>query len=180
MYAIEPLSDHHNRFAFTCGNEKLDRYLHEIAHQAKRKGMAAVYVAVNPDNPSEIVGYYSLSSFMIRGLDIPDALRKKRGLPAHEVGATLLGRLARSKNHSGTGIGDLLVVDALKRAYMVSGDVGSVCMVADAIEEARVTFYEKFGFVRIEPQSLRMVLMMDTIAALLPGVPNKTQIERPA
>ena len=35
--------------------------------------------------------------------------------------------------------------------------------------EAAVRFYEKFGFVRAISDGLRLVLMMATIAELLPG-----------
>jgi ribosomal protein S18 acetylase RimI-like enzyme len=172
---IEPISDLHNRLAFSCGNDKLDRYLQENARQAKRKGLAVTFVATDPKaDPSRILGYYSLSSFMIQGLDIPEVVRKVRGLPAHQVSATLLGRLAVAKTAQRRGIGTMLVADALKRAYMVSGDVASVAVVVDAIEKDAVAFYEAFGFMPTEKDDLRLVLMMDTIAKLLPGVPNTT------
>lgn len=174
---IEPIAQKHNRYAFTCGNDKLDRYIQENAHQAKRKGLAVTFVATDPDSdPSQILGYYSLSSFLIHGLDIPDTVRNARKLPGHDVGATLLGRLAVAKTAQRQGIGRHLVADALKRAYMVSGDVGSVAVVVDAIDEEGIPFYEQFGFMSMLKGDLRLVLMMDTIAALLPGVPNRVPI----
>jgi predicted N-acetyltransferase YhbS len=174
---IEPISRNHNRLAFSCGNDKLDRYLQENAQQAKRKGLACTFVAIDPANdPSRILGYYSLSNFLIHGLDIPEVVRKARGLPEHQVGATLLGRLAVDKTAQRRGIGPMLVSDALKRAYMVSGDVGSTAVVVDAIDENRLSFYGQFGFVQMLPGDLRMVLMMDTIGQLLPGVARTTPV----
>lgn len=178
MTVIEPINELHNRLGFSCGNDKLDRYLHELAHQAKRKGLAATFVATDPDTPGTILGYYSLSTYMISGLEIPEVLRKQRSLPKHHVGATLLGRLAVNKKHQGMGIGELLVADALKKSYSVSGDVASTCVVVDAIDEKGVGYYEQFGFERTSADSLRLVLMMDTIAALLPGMPNKLEDSR--
>ena len=102
---IEPLCIEHNRLAFTCGNDKLDRYLHEIAHQAKRKGTAATFVAIDSENPGVIMGYYSLSNYVISGIEIPDFARRRQGLPKHSVGATLLGRLAVSISAQGRGVG---------------------------------------------------------------------------
>src|SRR5579862_1149434 len=116
---IEPLDVSHNRLAFTCGNDNLDRYLHETAHQAMRKGLAAIWVAIEPEDPAKILGYYSLSSYVILGLDIPEATRKKRKLPVREVAATLLGRLAVAWQVQSKGIGELLLSDALKRAHAV-------------------------------------------------------------
>lgn len=171
---IEPLGPQHNRFGFSCGNDKLDRYLHEIAGQANKKNTAATFVAVNDDNASDILGYYSLSSYSISGLEIPDVLRKKRGLPAHTVGATLLQRLAVAEHAQGRGIGPKLLVNALQRSYRVSGDVASTCVVVDAIEPEKVSFYEKYGFVQVELNSLKLVVMMDTIAQIMPAVPTVT------
>lgn len=176
MVVIEPLNPEvHNRLAFSCGNEKLDRFLHELAHQAKRKGLAATFVAVDDAEPTKILGYYSLSSYMVdAGTDLPFELRRQRKLPTHLVGATLLGRLAVATPFQGRGLGTHLLVNALKRAYTVCGDVASVCVVVDAIDAEGVGFYEPFGFVRIAPESLRLVLMMDTIAELLPNVSTTT------
>lgn len=171
---IEPLGPQHNRFGFSCGNDKLDRYLHEVAGQANKKKTAATFVAVDEDKPSEILGYYSLSSYSISGLQIPDVLRKKRGLPTHTVGATLLQRLAVAERAQGRGIGPKLLANALQRSYRVSGDIASTCVVVDAIEPDKVSFYEKFGFEQVETNSLKLVLMMDTVAQLMPSVATVT------
>lgn len=174
---IEPISRNHNRLAFSCGNDKLDCYLQENAQQAKRKGLACTFVAVDPrTDPCRILGYYSLSNFLIHGIDIPEVVRKARGLPEHQVGATLLGRLAVDKAAQRRGIGPMLVADALKRAYMVSGDVGSTAVVVDAIDENRISFYKQFGFIAMTSSDLRMLMMMDTVGELLPGVARTTPV----
>src|ERR1700682_3810490 len=160
---IEVISPNHNRIAFTCGNEKLDRYIHENAYQAKRKGLAVTFVAIDPVvDPSHILGCYVISSFLIEGLDIPETLRKSRRLPSHYVGATLLGRLAVDRTAQGRGVGTRLVADALKRAHLVSADVGSTAVVVDAIDERAAAFYAQFGFMRMRNDDLRLVLTMDT------------------
>ncbi|MGA2395777.1 MAG: GNAT family N-acetyltransferase [Candidatus Lustribacter sp.] len=176
---IEPMSSNHNRLAFACGNDKLDRYIHETAHQTKRKGLAATFVAIDLQaDPTKILGYYSLSNFVIEGLDIPEVVRKARKLPAHSVGATLLGRLAVAKGMQGKGIGQMLIADALKRAYLVSVDVGSVAVVVDSIDANGAAWYQHFGFIPTINDELRLVLMMDTIGQLLPGVPYSALVEQ--
>jgi GNAT superfamily N-acetyltransferase len=172
---IEPLNDRHNRVAFSCGKSKLDRYLHEVAHQAKRKGLAAVFVAIDPKRPTEILGYYTLSSFMISGLEIPNVLRRQRKLPAHHVGAVLLGRLAVASNMQSKGIGTLLVSDALWRAYSVCGEVAATCVAVDAVDSDGVAFYASLEFVRVDPQNFRLVIMMDTIGVLMGGVLDRSK-----
>ncbi|HVA33480.1 MAG TPA: GNAT family N-acetyltransferase, partial [Candidatus Baltobacteraceae bacterium] len=75
---VEPLNSRHERAAFTCGNARLDRYLREAALQAKEKALTAPFVAVRPDEPARVLGYYTLSACTISGVVIPDALRKRR------------------------------------------------------------------------------------------------------
>lgn len=176
---IEPISSNHDRLAFTCGNEKLDRYIHQTAHQARRKGLAATFVAVAPEvDSTQILGYYSLSNFVIDGLGIPEVVRKTRKLPAHPLGATLLGRLAVAKGFQSKGIGRLLIADALKRAYLVSAEVGSVAVVVDAKDADGAKWYQQFGFMAMINDDLRLVLMMDTIGQLLPGVSYSAMVEQ--
>ncbi len=175
---IEPLSPEHNRLAFTCGDDKLDRYLHENASQARKKGLAATFVAVRDDAPGSVLGFYCLSNFLISGLTIPDVLRKKRNLPTHSVAATLLGKLAVAKLEQGKGIGTELLANALQKAYGASANVASVCVVVDAVDESAVRFYEGFGFLRVPSQDLRLVIMMDTIGKALPGISDFAQRSR--
>jgi GNAT superfamily N-acetyltransferase len=175
---IEAISQNHNRLAFVCGNDKLDRYLHETAHQAKRKGLAAIFVAIDPKaDATKILGYYSLSSFVIEGLDIPELARKARKLPPHAVGGTLLGRLAVAKGLQGKGIGHRLIADALKRAYMVSADVRSVGVVVDSIGSNGARWYRQYGFMPMINDDLRLAMMMDTIGQLLSGVSYSALVE---
>jgi len=75
----------------------------------------------------------------------------------------LLGRLARDTNYKGQGIGELLLADALKRAYQASSTIGSCAVVTDPINEKARRFYDGFGFISLE--SGRMFIPMDTIKA---------------
>ena len=176
---IEPISPNHNRLAFVCGNDKLDRYIHETAQQAKRKGLAAIFVAIDPKaDATKILGYYSLSSFAIEGLHISELARKARKLPPHAVGATLLGRLAVAKGLQRKGIGHRLIANALKRAYVVSADVGSVGVVVDSIDANGARWYQQYGFMPMINDDLRLVLLMDTIGQLLPGISYSALIQQ--
>lgn len=76
---------------------------------------------------------------------------------------TLLGRLTRDNNYKGQGIGELLLADALKRAYHASATIGAWAVVTDPINEKARAFYEGFGFVSLE--SGRMFIPIETIKA---------------
>ena len=59
-FRFEPLDKKkHNRAAFSCEHEPLNRYLREQASQEIKKSVAAVYV-FTPDGKT-IAGFYSLA-----------------------------------------------------------------------------------------------------------------------
>ena len=70
---FEPLDrKKHNRAAFSCQQESLDRYLKEHATQEIKKRVAAVYV-LTPDGKT-IAGYYTLSQYAIEAGELPPEL----------------------------------------------------------------------------------------------------------
>ncbi|MEL6634322.1 MAG: GNAT family N-acetyltransferase, partial [Bacteroidota bacterium] len=84
----------------------------------------------------------------------------------HNLPVTLMGRLAVSLNFQGQKLGELLLIDALKRSYSVSREIGSMAVVVDPVDESAIKFYEKYGFVLL-PDSGKLFLAMKTIGQLL-------------
>ncbi len=79
---------------------------------------------------------------------------------------TLLGRLAVDQRFQGKGLGEQLLLDALKRSYDISAlEIGSVAIVVDPLDKAGVSFYAQYGFVKL-PDRGRMFLPMKTIGRL--------------
>jgi predicted GNAT family N-acyltransferase len=157
---IEPLGKHHDRAAFSCGKESLDQYLKNQAGQAAEKNLAAVFV-LTPDE-KKIVGYYTLSSYTVRLDEIPSEIAKKL-TRMEEVPATLLGRLARSIDVRGHGMGEILLVDALKRALQNSTHVASWAVIVDAKDNEAAEFYKRYGFIQLPNKPNRLFLPMNSI-----------------
>ena len=161
---IEPLGKKHDRAAFSCGAGELDTYLRERASQEARKQISASFVLVK-DGGNSVIGYYSLSATSILLDDLPEKTVKK--LPRYpDVPATLLGRLAVDLRHKGRGYGEVLLVDALRRAFQASTDVASFAVVVDPKDDEARLFYEHFEFIAFPDYELRMFLPMRTIARL--------------
>lgn len=119
---------------------------------------------LTPDGKA-IAGYYTLSAYSV-GLDkIPEEIAKKLTRMS-EVPATLIGRLARSTAYKGRGIGEILLMDALKRSLANSAHVASWAVVVDAKDENAIVFYKKYGFMEIPGFPNRLFLPMATIAKL--------------
>jgi GNAT superfamily N-acetyltransferase len=170
---IESLrKDKHHRLAFTCGKEPLDRFIHEYAHQAVAKGLSKTYVAVDEDDQTAILGYYTVTTCRIEAGELTQTIAKKLKLPKHELPASLVARLAVSESVKGRGVGALLLMDAMARCARVADEVGGVAIVVDAMDEAVTRFYERVGFSRFEPQSLKMFIPMATVREML-NIPDQ-------
>lgn len=151
-----------DRAAFTCGTSDLDTYLITQASQDMRRRLAACHVLIDQDHPSQIVGYYTLSTADVAFTDLPQEMRKKAGR-YKAVPAILLGRLAVDVTFQGQGIGKVLLVDAMLRALDLSAQVGVMLFIVDALEESVVTFYEKYEFKRFETHPMRLYLPMSKV-----------------
>src|SRR5262249_39430055 len=70
----------------------------------------------------------------------------------------------------GQGLGEALLIDAFRRTLAVSESLGVHAVEVDAIDEQAKAFYEKYGFVTLTGQPLRLYLPIATIRkALDPG-----------
>ena len=113
MIAILPLTGHHDRKTFDCGNSELNHWLANVAQQHRSKGVSSTYVAVESDIATEILGFYAVSIAELRGDEIPPAWIKK--LP-QKIPVFRLGRLAIDKKHQGKGLGGKLLANAISRS----------------------------------------------------------------
>jgi predicted GNAT family N-acyltransferase len=162
-FIIEPLGNHHDREGFSCGVPALDRYLQKQASQDAAKHVAATFI-ITPDG-AKIAGFYTLSAHSVRLLDFPNEIAKK--LPRYpDVPATLLGRLAVSTEFRGEGIGELLLVDALKRVLATTKQIASAAVVVDAKDENARRFYLRYGFIPLPTQPNRLFYPVKAIVRL--------------
>ena len=159
----------HRREEFLCESPELTGFLHMRARKQVKSRTSACFVLVPVADPGQIAGFYTLSATSIELEKLPVELTRK--LPRYpRLPATLLGRLARALAFKGQGIGDLLMVDALKRSYESSSIIGSVAIVVDPKDEPAAKFYSTFRFQPLDEQ--KMFLPMR-------AVPEWLGMERP-
>jgi len=165
LYRLDPLAKHHDREVFRCGVDSLDLYLKTQAAQDMRRKANAVFVLTPQDSPNRIAGYFTLCAYGLAPGAIPEAARKH--IPRYPmVSATLLGRLAVATEFQGQGLGAILLVKALAKAYESANQVGSSMVVVDAIDEHAAKFYAAHGFLQL-PDSMRLILPLRTLATLI-------------
>ncbi len=165
---IEPLnSKQHDRSTFECGVESLDRYLRKTANQDLKKKIATVFVLVDSPNDN-IIAYYTLSSYTVEITELDNSLAKR--LPRYPLlPATLLGRLAVDRNYRGQRLGELMLIDALKKSLVATEKVASLAVIAEAIDEKAVSFYRKYGFRSFTGNTMKLYMTMQSIKELCHG-----------
>ncbi len=162
---VETLGRQHDRTAFQCAAEALDRYLKQQARQDADKRVAAPFVAVRPPDV-RVLGYYTLSASVLTLADLPDDLACK--LPRYpQLPVTLLGRLAVDQSTKGQGLGEHLLLDALHRSLAHADEIAAMAVVVDAKDENAVSFYRHYGFLPLQAKPNRLFVPMRSVAQLL-------------
>lgn len=159
-FVFEPLGDKHDRAAFSCGVEALDKYFQgDPIRQDMSRRLAAAFVMTS--DGTTVVGFYTLSSLSIASADLPENLAKR--LPSRlPIPVTLLGRMGVHSGWKGRGLGTDLLMDALHRALQATQAVASWAVVVDSKEGVR-DFYLKHEFISIQASPDRLFLPMKTI-----------------
>ena len=104
----------HDRAGFHCGVPALDEYLHKYAAQQNAKGISTVFVLVDDAAPSKLLGFYTLSAAQVGVQQLSDAERRK--LPRYPVPCFRMGRIARTLESRGAGLGEVLLGCAVDSA----------------------------------------------------------------
>lgn len=163
-YLTEPLNSSHKKKDFTCGKKLLDDYFQTQAKQDVKRKLSACFVLADEDN--KVKGYYTLSSTAVNRELLPEDIIKKLPPTYHNLPATLLGRLAIDNNYKGQKLGELLLIEALKKSYEISqNSIGSMAVIVDPIDDDAIQFYTKYGFIRLT-DSGKMFIPMETISEL--------------
>ncbi len=150
----------HDRVAFKCDSEPLNRYLREQVTQDVRRRVAACFVALADGN--RIAGYYTLASASLLLADLPSSTCKK--LPRYPtVPAVRMGRLAVDRAFNRQGLGGALLADALDRA--VRSEIAAYALVVDAKDEAAAAFYRHHGFTALPDSPRTLFLPLATALA---------------
>ncbi|MEX2121973.1 MAG: GNAT family N-acetyltransferase [Pirellulales bacterium] len=161
-WRIEPLDRAHERGEFRCGKPPLDDFLRSLVSQYEKRNLGRTYVAVRPgENDNRVWGYYTLASGSVSFQNIPKKAARK--LPKHPLPVALLGRLAVDQAAQGQGLGEVLLIDALKRCLELSDRMGIHAVEVHAIDPPAKGFYEKYGFVPLLDSELHLYLPITTI-----------------
>ncbi|MDA0681407.1 MAG: GNAT family N-acetyltransferase [Proteobacteria bacterium] len=148
----------HNCAAFDSGTPELNDYLTRRATQDRRRNLSQVYVLVDADEPTRVLGYYTLSAAQVEADQISE--QERRRLPRYPIPCFRMGRFAVEQTIQGQGLGKRLLGCAVDRCLHARREVAAYALIVDAKDADAKSFYEYFGFVAFadKPQSLYLAL----------------------
>ena len=124
-----------------------------------KTGLAENVVALG-DTPKRIAAYYSLRAASFENSQLPAQMSKR--LPHYPVPAAVLGRLAVDRAHQARGLGELSLLDAIRRVVRASETIAAYAIVVDPKTDRAKDFYESHGFIAFAGARRRLYLPFKT------------------
>jgi hypothetical protein len=137
---------------FTCGNKPLDRFIHEHGHQAAARVFSNTYVAVDEDDETAILGYYTGPGVVSGPVDYrqpSEVAEAALARASRRVGRTS----CRMESVKGQSVASLMLMNAMVRCARVTTGIGGVAIIVDVLDEHVTPFYERVGL--LQANSLR-------------------------
>lgn len=132
-----PLERHHRVDAFDCGEPALNLWLKRFALVNQRNDASKTRVIATDDG--RVLGYYSLAAGSVNHAEAPS--RVSHGVARHPIPVVVLTRLAVDERAQGSGLGGVLLRDALTVVADVSETVGIRALLIHAKNEAAREWY---------------------------------------
>lgn len=158
----EPLSQGHDLAGFDFGVESLNQYLTGRAYSDQQAGKSRTYVITRQD---QVVGYFSVAAASVEPSDATDRAAKGKG--AQPIPAVLIGRLAVDRTVQRQGVGEALLIEALRRSAVAAETIGARVVLVDALDDNARGFYAKFGFEASSTSLLHLMMLMKDIRKTL-------------
>ena len=164
-WTIQLLSASHDLSSFDCGEASLNSFLQRHALRNDLAGLGRTFVALSPSSHDHHVqGYFTISTGSIQFDTIPDHARKR--LPRYPIPTAHLGRLAVDLCSQGKGLGEALLLEALRKVATASTFIGVYAIDVFALHDRAAKFYLKFGFVPMLDNPHHLLLPIQTALLL--------------
>lgn len=157
----ELLGPDHDVAAFDSGEPETDDWLRVNALRTQRQGSARTRVLVRPGD-DRVVGFYAVTPHDTHREDVPSSAAGGLSI----VPGYLVAQLAVDRSLQGQGIGGELLLDALETVVVAARAAGGRLVVVDAVHERALSFYERYGFIRIGT-TLRLYMKVSRLQSSL-------------
>jgi GNAT superfamily N-acetyltransferase len=159
LSAPAPLTAEHDVSAFDCGEPVLNEWLRHRALKNESR-FSRTYVVCES---KRVVGYFCISAGAVERAAAPGKVR--RNAP-NTIPVSVIGRLAVSRDHAGTGLGADMLSDALRRIAVASQSIGIAAVLVHAKNDAAKRFYMNCAeFIEYPTDSRTLFLPIETVVA---------------
>jgi ribosomal protein S18 acetylase RimI-like enzyme len=163
LWSIQRLTSAFDISGFDCGEVSLNSFLQRHALSNDKAGLGRTFIAIEAGQ-AQIAGYFTMSTGSVRFDVIPDHAKKR--LPKYPIPTIHIGRLAVDVKFQGKGLGETLLVEALRKAATASSSVGVYAIDVIALHDRAKSFYLRYGFVEMLDQPLHLFLSIAAARAL--------------
>lgn len=154
-----PLTAEHDLSSFDCGEPLLNDWLRHRALKSESR-FSRTYVVCEG---KRVVGYFCISAGSVERSAAPGKVR--RNAP-DTIPASVIGRLAVSRDQAGKGLGADLLSDALRRIALASQSIGIGAVMVHAKGDAAKRFYLRCAeFIEYPEDSRTLFLPIETVVA---------------
>lgn len=162
-WTIELLSQHHDVSNFDCGEPSLNEWLRRFALANTKVGLSRTFVALESGR-AEVQGYFAISTSSIKFDTVPQHRALK--LPKYPIPTVHIGRLAVKNVQQKRGLGEVLLIEALRRAGHASISVGVYAVDVVALNDRARSFYLKYGFAPLLDDQSHLFVPIETARIL--------------
>jgi GNAT superfamily N-acetyltransferase len=169
---IEPLDPAlQDRAAFSCGIVQVDNYFRKTANKLAKSGNVCVFVLTSPQG--EVIGLYATNAHAVHYAHLPERFARNR--PGHgHIPAAYISMIGVDHRHQRKGYGGDLLVDCLRRIAGAADLIGIRVVLLDVLDcgdpdrtRQRRDLYASYGFTPLPSNTLRMVLPIGDVRALV-------------
>ena len=185
-FRLETLNIQHSVQNFRCEEDEINEYLHEEALADMNRNVARTCVEIDQTMPitDNVAGFFTLRAHSLR-IDesyfddaTNDIIEDQVGILPIEVPLVELMWLARDLRWRGEGMGDTLMIDALKTVAQATDRIGMIGLHLRSTPYG-VPLYERFDFQQFKEHPhfdrLRYILPTHVIRAI---TDRQVQVEK--
>jgi GNAT superfamily N-acetyltransferase len=140
-HSLDLIRDDYDLSKFCCGERDLDKIINKKLKKYHQRNTTKVFCATLRGSAT-VYGLYTLS---IRSEDAKLLLEGAR-VPEKHFPAIYIGTLAVARHRQGNGLGKILLVNALRRAYFVAQHVAVFGVALHSLNDRTTKFYARYGF----------------------------------
>ncbi len=162
-YYFETLAKNHPRAAFSCGQAKVDEWLHRQALQHQEKRLSVTKVLL--DSSRRVAGFYTLATGQVDFGSLPAEIARK--LPKRALPVAVLAWMGVAKHLQGQGLGQRLLAQALRDGHEAGKTFAFVAIILNCIDDKAKTFYSRWDFRELPGHPYRLYLSALQLADMM-------------